>query len=112
MPDLYSRLFGQCRYKNQTHYLAFPDQIIFLMASNLFQLLQWAKENGEVKILHRIRLKAMLITLEEGINLSEIEPDTTCSKDCLFAINNIITELVGKPYPHLLTEKDYAPESI
>ena len=82
------------------------------MASTLFHLLQWAEENGEVKILHRIRLKAMLITLEEGINLAEVEPETLCSKDCLQAINHIITELVGKPYPHLPTENKYAAESL
>ncbi len=82
------------------------------MASKLYELLEWARENGEVRILHRIRIKAMLHTLEEGINLSQVEPDTTCSIPCLEAINDIVTELVGRPCPLMLTEFQDANESL
>ena len=74
------------------------------MASKLYGLLEWAKENGEVKILYRIRIKAMLHTLEEGINLAEVSPDTTCSNTCLEAIHEVVTELVGRPCPLLSKE--------
>lgn len=70
------------------------------MAGALYRVLAWAREHGEPRALERIRLKMVKLSVREGINLAEVEPDTKCSAEYLEAIRNIASEVVGAPCPH------------
>lgn len=69
------------------------------MESKLYQILEWAKENGEVKIVDRIRIKVLPITIRENIYLNAIQPDTECSEECIEAVRDAVVAVIGKSCP-------------
>jgi len=68
--------------------------------STLFDVLEWAKQNGEVKIIDRIRVQVLPVTMKEGIALNDVTKDTACSAECLDAVRKAASEIVGQPCPH------------
>ncbi len=69
------------------------------MGASLYDVLNWAKTNGEVKVVERIRLRVIGWTMREGISLANVHPDTKCSGECLDAVRRAASEVVGKPCP-------------
>jgi hypothetical protein len=65
----------------------------------LFQVLQWAKTNGEVRAVERIRLKVLNGSIREGIVLARVSPNTTCSPEYLDLVRTAASEVVGKRCP-------------
>lgn len=70
------------------------------MAGSLYDILEWAKKNGEVKVLDRIRVHVLPVTMQEKIRINEVTPTTTCSSACLEAVRKAASNVVGKPCPY------------
>ena len=70
------------------------------MATTLYEILAWARQNGEPKVVERIRVFVLPITMEEKIRIAEVTPDTTCSDRCLDAIRQAAARVIGKPCPY------------
>lgn len=69
------------------------------MATKLFQIIDWAKKNGEVKAVDRIKIRALSALMAENIQIQNITESTDCSGGCLEAIRKAASEVVGKPCP-------------
>jgi hypothetical protein len=69
------------------------------MASPLYQILEWTKLHGEVKVLDRMRVYLLAVALRENLRFDQIKPETTCSDDALKMIRELASDLVGKPCP-------------
>ncbi len=67
--------------------------------SKLYQIINWAKANGEVKAVDRIRMKVLMLTMKEKIALATVTKDTECSPELLQAIWKAANEVVGKSCP-------------
>jgi hypothetical protein len=70
------------------------------MAGSLYDILEWAKSNGEVKVIDRIRVMVLPITMKEKIMLTNVTKTTACSNECLDAVRKAATQVVGKACPH------------
>jgi hypothetical protein len=69
------------------------------MASDLYQVIDWAKTNGEVKVLDRIKLKTLSKLVQERVTLDQVTPATTCSPELVAAVRAAASDVVGKPCP-------------
>ncbi len=69
------------------------------MNSKLYDILEWVKSNGEVKAMDRLRVKVLPVTMKEGLVLTDVTYDTTCSPETLRVIRDAATEIVGKECP-------------
>ncbi len=69
------------------------------MASTLFEILEWTRENGEVRAVDRLGLKIMRIAMTEGLILAAVDKQTECSEEGLVAIRKAASSVVGKPCP-------------
>lgn len=69
------------------------------MSNSLFDVLQWAQKQGEVKAVDRIRVMVLPVTLKEKIQLANVKPTTICSSECLAAVRQAAALVVGKPCP-------------
>ncbi len=69
------------------------------MAGELYRILQWVKEKGEVKAIDRIRLKVLTHCLKEKVYLSQVGPHTECSPELLEKIRQAAEEIVGEEVP-------------
>lgn len=70
------------------------------MAGTLYDILEWARKNGEPKVIDRIRVYVLPITMQEKIRINEVKPDTQCSQSCLDAVRQAASNTVGKPCPY------------
>lgn len=70
------------------------------MAGSLYDIIEWAKQNGEVKVVDRIRVKVLPVTMQEKIVIAEVTPSTACSPACLDAVRQAAINIVGKPCPY------------
>lgn len=68
--------------------------------SQLYNIIQWAQQNGEVKAIDRIRVQVLPVTMKEKIRLNEVTKDTECSPECLDAIRKAASDVVGKRCPY------------
>ncbi len=66
---------------------------------NLFRMLEWARRNGDVTTLKRIRVIVLPLTVRERIILDKVTPDTVVSKEYLSAVRTAITQTVGRECP-------------
>lgn len=66
----------------------------------LMRVLQWTRDNGEVRAFERLRLKMLRLTVREGIRLDRVTLDTKCSPDYLREVRTVATEIVGMPCPY------------
>ena len=69
------------------------------MATKLYNVIQWVKDNGKAHSVNRMRLKVLASTVKEGISLDKITPNTDCSDACLDAVRKAAATVVGKPCP-------------
>ncbi|MBI4396341.1 MAG: hypothetical protein HY548_04540 [Elusimicrobia bacterium] len=69
------------------------------MPGSLYQILNWAKENGEVECLSRIRLKLLIHSVKEKIFIDDVGPNTNCSDEYLQEVRKAVGEVVGKNCP-------------
>ena len=69
------------------------------MRGSLYDILNWAKTNGEVNALLRIRIMVLPLSVKEGIILDQVKPTSTCSEQYLHAVRKAAQEVVGKPCP-------------
>ena len=69
------------------------------MPGTLFEILQWARENGDITAVDRIRIYVLPQIVTEGFVFSEVGPSTTCSPVLLDAVRSAASEVVGKPCP-------------
>ncbi|MBI2569986.1 MAG: hypothetical protein HYV63_23520 [Candidatus Schekmanbacteria bacterium] len=70
------------------------------MPKTLYEVLQWAKENGEVKAVDRIRVFVLPNALREGVILAAVNPKTACSREFLAEVRKAAEAVVGKPCPN------------
>jgi hypothetical protein len=66
----------------------------------LFQILEWARDNGELLVIERIRLKVLSASIREGIQLGKVTPRSGCSNEYLNTVRRAVEEVVGKPCPY------------
>ena len=66
---------------------------------SIFGVLEWAKREGEVKAIARIRMRVLGDSVKEGVRLGDVKPDTRCSPQLLNKIRVAASEIVGKPCP-------------
>jgi hypothetical protein len=76
------------------------------MASALYQILEWAKSTGEVRAVERIRLKVLTASLDEGIALQRVGPDTPCSQAYLAKVHAAASDVVGQLCPIAISGSD------
>ena len=62
-------------------------------------ILDWAHEHGEPRVIDRIRLMVFPSLIRERIVLSRIDASTTCSPALLNELRAAASEAVGKPCP-------------
>lgn len=70
------------------------------MAGTLYQILEWARTSGEPKVIDRIRVYVLPVTMKEQIRITEVKPDTVCSQACLDAVRKAASSVVGKDCPY------------
>lgn len=69
------------------------------MASPLYDIIQWAQANGEVKTIDRIRVSLLPDLLAEEVWLNDLTPASTCSAQLLSKIRDQASAVVGQPCP-------------
>lgn len=67
---------------------------------DLHRILQWTRDNGEVRSFERLRLRMLRLTVREGIRLDRVTTDTSCSEDYLRRVREAATEIVGTQCPY------------
>mgnify|MGYP000863814439 CR=1 FL=1 len=66
---------------------------------NLYRMLEWARRNGDVTTLKRIRVIVLPLTVRERIILDKVTPDTVVSPEYLSVVRTAITQTVGRECP-------------
>ncbi len=67
---------------------------------SLHAVLEWAKAEGEVKALDRMRMFCLGALLADDITgLQAVTPQTACSAETLDAVRKAAERVVGKPCP-------------
>ncbi|HHO53869.1 MAG TPA: hypothetical protein ENK18_24105 [Deltaproteobacteria bacterium] len=69
-------------------------------ATVLYQILDWARAEGGPDALSRIRIRTLPYALLEGINVTSVEINSTCSLELLDRIRRAASATVGQPCPH------------
>ncbi len=67
--------------------------------SAVHNVLEWAKREGDVKVVDRIRVRILPEALDEGIQIGLIDENTTCSPAFLLKFRETVSKVVGKPCP-------------
>lgn len=67
--------------------------------ASVYDVLVWAKSNGEHNVTDRIRLKVLPLSVQEKIMFNAINNSTQCSPAYLAAVKKAASEAVGKPCP-------------
>lgn len=65
----------------------------------LYRIMEWARVNGDVSTLGRLRMKLLPLTVKERIVLDRVTATTPCSTEYLRAVRSAVTEIVGKECP-------------
>ncbi len=66
----------------------------------LYAVIEWAKTEGEVKALDRMRMFCLGALLSDNISgLEAVTKSTPCSTTTLDAVRTAAEKVVGKPYP-------------
>jgi hypothetical protein len=65
-----------------------------------YEIIQWAKDQGEVKATDRIRVKVLLVGLENSVFWDDITQDTDVPAPYLNALLEAVEDVVGRPFPH------------
>jgi hypothetical protein len=68
--------------------------------TRLYDIIEWARKSGEVRAVERIRLKVLTASIDEGISLMRVSPETTCSSRYLEAVWQAASDVVGEPCPY------------
>ena len=68
--------------------------------SHLFDIVQWAKENGDERVLARMRVFSLPVLMKEKIHLESIESGRTCSQETLDKIREAAEKVTKKKCPY------------
>lgn len=69
-------------------------------ATVLYQILEWARAERGDKVIGQIQLRTLPKILFEGLQLSNVEPTTSCSPELLDRIRKVASSIVGYPCPY------------
>jgi len=69
------------------------------MATKLYDILEWARLSGERRAIERIKLMVLTASLDEGIAIQRVDPNTTCSPKYLHLVHKAASDVVGSPCP-------------
>jgi hypothetical protein len=69
------------------------------MAQTLYDIIEWSKANGEVKVIERIQMRILSNLINENIRLKEVTPSTVCSSELLAKVRAAASEVIGKACP-------------
>ena len=69
------------------------------MAGSIYAVLEWAKQEGDVKAIDRIRVRVLPHAMKEGLVLCEVQATTTCSPELLTRFREVASKVVGKECP-------------
>lgn len=69
------------------------------MASSLHEVVTWTEQNGEVKAIDRLRVKVLPDLMSEGITLSTVNAETSCTPPLLKKVADAASSVVGRPCP-------------
>jgi len=69
------------------------------MAGELYNILRWTREHGEVRAFERLRLRLLKHTVKEGFMLDRVTNETRCSEDYLREARRAAAEIVGSECP-------------
>lgn len=67
--------------------------------SDLAKVVKWAKENGDVQAVARMRMYCISVLIAEKINLEQVDEKTQCKPETLKAVKEAAAKVVGKPCP-------------
>lgn len=65
----------------------------------LYRILQWTREQGEVRAFERLRLRLLKHTVREALRLDRVTAETQCSEAYLSEARAAATEIVGTDCP-------------
>lgn len=68
-------------------------------SGRLFRVLEWAKENGDVSTVSRVRVMVLPLSVKERIVLDRVGPATACSHEYLDAVRRAVRNVVGRECP-------------
>ncbi len=68
-------------------------------AGRLYRILEWARVNGDVSTVSRIRMMVLPLTVKERIILDRVDATTVCSRAYLDAVRVAVKTVVGKECP-------------
>lgn len=67
------------------------------MPSNLWKIVNWAKEEGPVKAVERINMMVLAACMQEKVSLKNLTPNTKCSSKLEQAVRKAAESVVGRP---------------
>lgn len=68
-------------------------------SGRLFRVLEWARANGDVTTVSRVRVMLLPMTVKERIVLDRVGPTTSCSTQYLDAVLRAVNDVVGRECP-------------
>jgi hypothetical protein len=66
---------------------------------SIYDVVQWVRTNGDIHAINRLRLRTLATTIKEGISISQLSPQTSCSEACLETVRQAASEIVGQECP-------------
>lgn len=70
-----------------------------MVVTGLHRILEWARKEGDVAAMSRLRVILLPLTVRERIVLERVGPSTTCSSEYLAAARRAASQAVGKECP-------------
>jgi hypothetical protein len=67
--------------------------------SKLNDLITWAKENGDEKVLDRMKVFSLQVLMTEGITLESVDGSTECSDECFSKIKEAAEKVTKQSCP-------------
>lgn len=70
------------------------------LVAKLKDILTWTAENGDPRVIDRLRLRIFPSLMRERLVLSQVDDSTRCSPALIEELRAACSELVGKPCPY------------
>lgn len=69
------------------------------LQGNLYRIVEWARREGDIAAISRMRVILLPLTVRERIVLDRVALETTCSPTYLSAARRAASDAVGKECP-------------
>lgn len=68
--------------------------------AGLYEVLEWARKEGDVRAVDRIAIKVLADAIQEGVFFKRVTPDTQCSSSLLQKVRHAASDVVGRTCPY------------